>query len=513
MAKQKKSSPTKKLGLWGWIDENILHWGFILFIAAVALLPKFPIQHVEYTYIKIRIDDVLPAVMLGLFFIQWIRRKVVLNTALLVPIILFWASVFASFLYAYYVQLTIPIFNIGLLHSLRRVEYLSVFFLGTSLVTSEQRFRQYMSTYVLSFFVVSLYGIVQKFGLLPSIQTMNPAYVDGRLLWLNSDDRINSTFGGHFDLAAYLTFSIPIILGLYYQRLKKWYLVAFFTALIALLYTAARSSFVAYMASVSFMLLRMKKFVFYVIVLIVTGGLLLVTGDMTKRLLQTFQVKTVYTNPLTGVSQIGQKITADNLPAGSYEINLPFVKKGSKNSTDDSKEKLDAARQLIYDDVKRSGKSLTPDEIEAQARALTQFIKPEQTLLCDISCATRLQVEWPRAVLAFKSNPILGRGPSSITEATDNDFLRWLGELGLLGTSLFLFVLLRINRSVQSIKKHAPEMTTVVFGFFCGLTALLINALYVDVFEASKVAYNFWIMSGLFVGLASVYATKQKKSR
>lgn len=512
MAKQKNSSPSKKRGFWGWIDANLLHWAFMLFIAGVALVPKFPIQHVEYTYIKIRVDDVLPAVMVGLFLIQWLRKKITLNTALLVPIVLFWISVFASFLYAYYVQLTIPIFNIGLLHSLRRVEYLSVFFLGSSLVTSEKRFKQYLGVYVLSFFVVSLYGVVQKFGILPSIQTMNPAYVDGRLLWLNSDDRINSTFGGHFDLAAYITFSIPIILGLYYQKLKKWYLVAFFTALVALLYTAARSSFVAYMASVTFMLLRMKKFAFYAVVLVVTGGLLLVTGDMTKRLLQTFQVKTVYTNPLTGVSQIGQKISVDNLPAGSYEINLPFIKKGKKTSSD-SKEQLDAARQLIYDDVKRSGKTLTPDEIEAQARALTQFIKPEQTLLCDISCATRLQVEWPRAVLAFKSNPILGRGPSSITEATDNDFLRWLGELGLLGTSLFLFILYRVHRSAQTIKKHAPEMTPVVFGFFCGLSALLINALYIDVFEASKVAYNFWIVSGLFVGLATLYGAKQKTSK
>ena len=274
MAKQKNSSPSRNRGFWGWIDDNILHWSFLVFIVGVALLPKFPIQHVEYTYIKIRIDDVLPAGMVALFFVQWLRRKVRLNTALLIPIILFWVSVFVSFLYAYYVQLTIPIFNIGLLHSLRRVEYLSVFFLGSSLVTSEKRFRQYLGIYVISFFVVSLYGVVQKFGLLPSIQTMNPAYVDGRLLWLNSDDRINSTFGGHFDLAAYLTFSILIVIGLYYQRLKKWYLVAFFTALVALLYTAARSSFVAYIASISFMLLRMKKFVFYAIVLVVTGGLL-----------------------------------------------------------------------------------------------------------------------------------------------------------------------------------------------------------------------------------------------
>jgi hypothetical protein len=35
--------------------------------------------------------------------------------------------------------------------------------------------------------------------------------------------------------------------------------------------------------------------------------------------------------------------------------------------------------------------------------------------------------------------------------------------------------------------------------------ALLINALYVDVFEASKMAYNFWLVSGLFVGITTLY--------
>lgn len=75
------------------------------------------------------------------------------------------------------------------------------------------------------------------------------------------------------------------------------------------------------------MLLTMRKFKFYLLAMVVTAGLMLVTGDMTKRLLQTFQVKTVYTNQLTGQQQIGQQISVKNLPAGSYEIDLPFLKK------------------------------------------------------------------------------------------------------------------------------------------------------------------------------------------
>ena len=504
MKKQKLSPRNKKTSFWGWIDENILHWSFLAFIVAIAAVPKFPIQHVEYTYIRIRIDDLLPAVMVTVFAIQWLRRKLVLNKTLLIPIVLFWISVFISFAFAYYVTYTIPVFNIGLLHSLRRVQYMIVFFIASSLVTSEKRFYQYLKTYVATFLAVSLYGLVQKFGFLPSIQSMNPAYVDGRLLWLNPDDRINSTFGGHFDLAAYITFSLPLVLGLYYTKFKKWYMVAFFTSLTALLYTSARSSFVAYVSSISFMLLMMRKFKFYILAMLVTAGLMLVTGDMTKRLLQTFQIKTVYTNQLTGQQQIGQQISVKNLPAGSYEIELPFLKKPGSKKIDDI-DKRNVARSLAYEEAKRTGKILTAAEIEAEATRTMGFIKPEQTLLCDISCATRLQVEWPRAILAFKSNPLFGRGPSSITEATDNDYLRWLGELGLVGASLFIFIIVRIIVIAARFGSRHANYKTLTFGFICGVLALLINALYVDVFEASKIAYNFWVISGLFVGIATQY--------
>lgn len=505
MKKQKLSLSNKTSGFWGWVDKNLLHWSFLAFIVAIAVVPKFPIQHVEYTYIRIRIDDLLPVILVALFTFQWIRRKVTLNKTLLIPIVLFWISVFVSFLVAYYISYTIPVFNIGLLHSLRRVQYMIVFFVASSLITSEKRFYQYLKTYLATFLLVCVYGLIQKFGFLPSIQSMNPAYVDGRLLWLNPDDRINSTFGGHFDLAAYITFTIPLVLGLYYSQFKKWYLLVFFTSLTALLYTAARSSFVAYISAISFMLLSMRKFKFYLLVLVVTVGLMTVTGDMTKRLLQTFQIKTVYTNQLTGQQTIGQKITIKNLPAGSYEIDLPFLKKPGSVKVDD-KTRRDIARDIALDQARRAGKVLTAEQIEAEAGLMTQFIKPEQTLLCDISCATRLQVEWPRAILAFKSNPLFGRGPSSITEATDNDYLRWLGELGLVGTSIFVFILLRIMYIASRFGKKVIEYKTLAFGFICGVLALLINSLYVDVFEASKMAYNFWVVSGLFVGIATYYA-------
>lgn len=493
----------KKLTKWlGWIDNNLLHWSLLFFIVAVSLIPKVPIMHVEYTYIKVRFDDALPILMSLIFFIQWIRRKVKINTAFLIPFIIFWAAVFISFILAYYIQYTVPVFNLGLLHSLRRVQYMVIFFIASSIVYQNKQFHRYMNVYIGTLLVICLYGLGQKVGFLPSIQSMNPAYVDGRLLWLNPEDRINSTFGGHFDLAAYLTLSIPIIIGFYFSQGGKWLVGVFILALTNLLYTAARSSFIAYIISIVGYLVYIKKFKFLFLTLVLTAALLLTTKDMTARFLQTVQIKTVYVNQQTGNEKVEQNINVKQLPAGNYEIKLPFKLIGSNKTPAASQEDVkNEARKNVIENAKKKGQLLTQKEIEEQAEVLAKFIKPQRSVLCDISCATRLQVEWPRAILAFKQYPIFGRGPSSITEATDNDILRWLGELGIVGTGIFMYILLAIARTVfLYARKQKSNEKYIFYGFLAGLLALFINSVYVDVFEASKVAYNFWLLAGIYTG-------------
>ena len=132
---------------------------------------------------------------------------------------------------------------------------------------------------------------------------------------------------------------------------------------------------------------------------------------------------------------------------------------------------------------------------------LSANLRPVNTVVSDISLATRLQVEWPRAINAFKKSPLIGTGPSTLTEATDGDYFRWIGELGLLGTLAFVNILFLILKTVwSSIRKLSFGEKLVGYGFIFGFFALLINASYIDAFEASKVAYTFWTISGLYLG-------------
>ena len=135
------------------------------------------------------------------------------------------------------------------------------------------------------------------------------------------------------------------------------------------------------------------------------------------------------------------------------------------------------------------------------AASISAALKPINTVVTDISFATRLQIEWPRAIQAFLTNPIFGTGPASITEATDNDYLRWLGEFGLFGTISFILILgYIIKLIVNYIRKTKDQNKILYLGFLFGFVALLLNATYIDVFEASKIAFIFWSLTGIFIG-------------
>ncbi len=506
----------KKLISWlKWVDNNLIHIFLSIFIFLIPLYPKLPFARVEYTYIHIRLEDLFMALFYLVTFIQLLRKKFRLKPKFLILFVLFWASVFISFWVGFYLQKTIVVHQVGLLHALRRVEYMSVFFIAASLIDSKKRFFYYLNLFFICILLIGLYGLGQKFLGWPAVQTMNPAYARGMILYLTPEARISSTFGGHFDLAMFGIFVIPIILAYYFFANKKKYFGLFILTLVILLYTATRSAFVAYVVSVTLFLLLNKKWLPWVLIAVLTAALFYVTGDLSKRFLQTVQIKQVFVNEQTGNLIIDQKISPKELPAGGYEI--PGLSTKEKKLTVEQQAALEQqvllqAQKQALEEAQERGRTLSQAELKKRTEQIASILNPEKKILCDISCSTRLQIEWPRAIAAFSYNPFFGAGPSSITEATDNDYLRWLGEFGLVGTLLFLTIIFSIVRYIlKSLKKMTKEERYLLQGFLFGLFALSINATYFDVFEASKVAYIFWAIAGLFVGFIHLaYEAKRK---
>ena len=492
------------------VDDNLVKILLGGFIFLIPLWPKLPIKMINYTYIAIRFEDIYVAIMALVFIIQLIRKKVELNKSYLFIFITFWLAVFASTAYGIYIGKTIEFPHLGWLHALRRIEYMLPFFIASSVIKSKDQLINYLKLYLLVVLLVVLYGFGQKFVGFPAVQTMNPEYAKGYILSLTPEARISSTFAGHYDLASYLIFAIPIILTLYFSLKKKSFLLLFILALTTLIFTSSRISFFAYIVTTIVLLILLRKYVFTILVIGLTALLMYTSGDLFNRFLKTIQFKRIIVDQRTGAVFINQNITTKELPAGSFYVkvkeesplaNAIVPTEGIATEV----AKINTFKEMLIEqkvnEATQSGKTLSANEVDKLIASLSANLKAVNTYVSDISFATRLQIEWPRALEAFKNNKLLGTGPSSITEATDNDFLRWLGETGLLGTTLFLTILFSfVIKVFTKIRKDVSDNQTIAYGFIFGLIALIINAVYIDVFEASKVAFTFWTMAGLYMG-------------
>jgi O-antigen ligase len=141
------------------------------------------------------------------------------------------------------------------------------------------------------------------------------------------------------------------------------------------------------------------------------------------------------------------------------------------------------------------------------AELSTPLIRPTPTptlppRLEDRSTNIRLDVEWPRAIRALTKNPLLGTGYSSITLATDNEYLRSLGEVGILGTLSFLlcFVLVlgEIVKGFFGEKKFTTKKLLIA-GAIGMLAGSFLNMVFIDILEASKFAIMFWLFLGITI--------------
>jgi len=146
--------------------------------------------------------------------------------------------------------------------------------------------------------------------------------------------------------------------------------------------------------------------------------------------------------------------------------------------------------------------TLTPTPVATEAAIIEEW-QPTTELAVQYSSGIRFNVEWPRSLRAFAKNPFLGTGYSSVTLATDNDYLRLLAETGFLGFVAFFLIFLEITRQVfRFARTTLPGLRkSLVMAFSGAALGLLANAVFIDVFESSKIAFIFWILMGILVGM------------
>jgi len=360
----------------------------------------------------------------------------------------FFVTVFVSCLSAILVSKNVrPM--ITLLHFFRRVEYMSVFFLVYWAAKDLSARKYFLELAVLPSLGVFIYGVAQMYFGAPVISTMDAESSKGIALTLRPGVPLSSTFAGHYDLAVYLTMIMTFIAAIS-SSISSWikrvpFLLVFSILLWLFMQAGSRIGLPSLIFSVCIVTFIYKRyFLGLFLTCLIFGFIASSPGyiDRFQSIFKTFIQKT------------------------SFVVSPPIY----------------AASTAIETNIATQAAILAPEQNEPQ----------------DISSSIRFDVEWPRALRAFYKNPLFGTGYSSITLATDNDYLRTLGETGILGLITFICLLAYMFRSLLKLIKERKDIEKLIAVSAMGVfIAFLTTAIFIDVFESSKIAILFWAFMGL----------------
>ena len=426
----------------GKLSASCLKYLTAAILIFIPLYPKFPLFFFPGSTVAIRIEDFLIGFTFVIFIINLVLSKKFKLPPLGFQILIYLAIGLISSLSAVLITKNVtPV--IVILHLARRIEYLLVFFFVYYVGISGWLTRRFLFELILLPVIgVFGYGIAQIYFQAPVISTMNTEFAKGVALTLQPGVMLSSTFAGHYDLAIYLIMILAYITSLLTFTKKKIHLFGLFLSFVSLLWILTQTS----------SRIAILGLVFSI------GQICLLRKRLVLGIVLIF---------LVGVSIL----TSPSLIARLGNLLRVFQAK--------------IQTSLIIRPV-----------------FATEILRPIQQ---DRSTSIRFDVEWPRAMRSFYKNPFLGTGYSSITLATDNEYLRSLGETGLLGFLAFASILTALGKGIYARYQKAKSKLdkTITLGSLGVFSIFLISAIFLDVFEASKIAILFWAFTGLAMSTKS----------
>lgn len=455
-------------------NTRLLFYLTLFLFIFIPLYPKFPIFNIKGTFVAVRLEDLIIAIsflLWGAHLFKEKKLKELIRDKIMITFFTFFFIGFVSLHSAFFITHSINL-NLGLLHFLRRIELMLLLPFVFLAINSKRQFLITLKTLAVVLFLVNVYAMGQQFLGWPVVSTTNSEFSKGQILYLTPGARVNSTFAGHYDLAVFLVMMITISAAIFFafRSLVSKLIVAGLGvfSFVVLVMTAARLSFVAVVFGVVMSFALLKRRLFILLMIMVAVGVLLYPSTLRDRFISTITV-----NILNSVEERYQPRTKEQ--GSRSKLNIPtlpaFVKESSYFATSSG----------VASDI-TPGEPTDPVELAAYR-----------------SLGIRLNIEWPRALNDFYKNPLLGTGYSSIGIATDNDFLRSLAEVGILGTLAFGLIHVAIIKRLFKIFRKSSEKYIKYFaaGTIAMIFSFLINAVFIDVFEASKVASLYWMLIGL----------------
>jgi hypothetical protein len=510
--------------------------------------------------VRMRLEDLLVLFTLLVWFVQLVRRKIIFPKNFIgYGMLIYLAIGLLSVLSAMYVTHTVPLERVHILkiwlHWFRRIEYFSLFFITYSAIRTKKDLLLFAKIAFATFVGVILYGIGQKYFYFPAFSTMNREFSKGVRLYLQPNSRLLSTFGGHYDLAGYLmmilSFSLPAAWLVTKKILKSLFYITSLVAYWCLVLTTSRTSFIGFLAGITVVALLLAKshgwgwtIKRWLATMFVSFVIMFTFSNLLERFLQVLpnketrdyilELQKVVNQPFVQEPQNTQTITT--LPSL-----LGFLFKNEKpvvvELTDNEKTQLDlvaSSSDMPPSPVKPIPKPIAnlPSDVSQESENIRKEVAEEgggtytgpeyspNALKYGLSMAIRLDALWPQAIKGWQRSPLLGSGYSTLVksnneeftfaESTDNDYLRMLGETGLLGSIAFLGIIYFVMKeAIFGLKQSTGIIQIISLGAIGATVAMLVTATYIDIFESSKVAYVFWMIAA---GVAYIYDHESKKA-
>lgn len=501
--------------LWTWwhrLDRNLLFILSLFLVAFIPLYPKIPLGELIPGYqVRLRLEDVVIAFTALVWLRDVVLGRIRWQSLMLASVIGYALVGVASLIFAIFVLQTIPLelLHIGKsgLHYFRYLEYFSLFFFLYSSLRTRRQLRLLLAVICLTMMGVIVYAIGQIYWQWPVYSTMNREYSKGVALTLTEFARVHSTFGGHYDLAAYLLLILPtlyafLLVDTRWQR-RAVYLVLLLAGSWLILETKAKTSVVgaglgAAVVSLIWFFQQgrevKQKVVVYGVGLCLSGIVLAVFGWF-------LLPSTVKAGLLT------------KLETNSYGQTILGFFNQSKNTPSDVQQDLPEYRLVA---------TTSAEGVTTYVQTVGEREWSPNALKYGLSMGIRLDTLWPQALRGWANNLALGNGYATLSkvensqftegDSTDNNYLRVLGELGLLGFLIFFStVLIVLHQAVRQLRHPDPLISGFALGFVGATIGLLLNAIYIDVFAASKVAFSYWGLAGIVY--AAGYVTNKEEVR
>ena len=412
--------------------------------------------------------------------------------------------------------------------------------------------KRYLTTIVAvlvcTLLAVSIYGIGQKYLGFPAFLTMNEEFAKGIPIRLSPLSRISSTFGGHYDLAAYLVLVLPILVSMIFGFRNLFVRgVLVFSALlgfIVLFMTVSRISFLRFfVAGFCDIYAKEKAYSFSIpVIVLITLLFVSISPSIYDRFGNTIKAIDVVVDAKTGeaighTQEVPNTYFATKIVKQQYARTIQNIYGYASPSASFVVPYLVLPEKVVLlvepnaptgEDLPQDGYinlSLAPimkklNNFFMNQNQEWQLLRLKYSLLTGISCSKKCLPMifrsppdprgWPRAMAAFTRNILVGSGYGSVGLAVDNSYLRMLAEVGLLGFASFLAIFIVIGIYIRKILPSVDSVAarSFVIGFVAGLVGLAVNALFIDVFEASKVAFVTWLLAGFTLGLLRLYQRK-----